>query len=246
MEKQLDYLLKVLIDEKDEIIYIPNDFNSKKRLLRALMNIRPPKPIDDDYLKIQDLFLQSQNQVADTDFKSGLNVWQGDITTLNVDAIVNAANSKLLGCFHPLHNCIDNIIHSKAGVQLREECNEIMIRQGFDEHVGDAKITKAYNLPSKYVIHTVGPAISPNRLPTQEECKQLASCYRSCLNLADEHNLDSIAFCCISTGVFNFPQKKAAEIAVETVKNTPHNVDKVIFDTFLDSDFLIYNNLLGD
>lgn len=247
MEKteQLDYLLNTLIQERREVIDIPSDFEAKKNLLRALMNTRPPMDISEEYLKIQDDFLTSQNKVADANFNEGINLWQGDITTLAVDGIVNAANSKLLGCFIPLHNCIDNIIHSKAGIQLRNECNKIMELQGSDEEVGRAKITKAYNLPSKYVIHTVGPAIPKYSGVGEKEIKQLENCYKSCLAIADQWNLESLAFCCISTGVFNFPQQKAAEIAVNTVKNTETNVKSIIFDVFLDEDYLIYKKLLG-
>lgn len=171
--EQLDFMLKTLIDELEKPIDVPVDFKSKKELLRALMNIRPPRKISEEFLNVQNKFLQGQNEVAATNFRKGINLWQGDITTLKVDAIVNAANSRLLGCFISLHNCIDNIIHSKAGIQLRLECKEIMDKQGCDEEVGDAKITKAYNLPSKYVIHTVGPAISSDARVTKKDCELL-------------------------------------------------------------------------
>ena len=171
-------------------------------------------------------------------------LWQGDITTLKVDGIVNAANSKLLGCFIPQHNCIDNVIHSSAGVQLRDECNRIMQMQGHDEAVGKAKITGAYNLPSRYVIHTVGPQIPYGSQPTVEDCEDLKNCYLSCLEIASENELESLAFCCISTGVFNFPQDLAAEIAVGTVneylKSNETSLKHVIFNVFTDSDYLIY------
>ena len=163
-------------------------------------------------------------------------LWQGDITTLKVDAIVNAANCKLLGCFIPQHNCIDNVIHSAAGVQLREECSRIMEIQGHDEEVGKAKITGAYNLPSNYVIHTVGPQIPYGAEPTPEDINDLRNCYISCLEIADHHNLESIAFCSISTGVFNFPQDKACEIAVKTVNEylneNETGLKHIIFDVF--------------
>ena len=175
-------------------------------------------------------------------------LWQGDITTLKVDAIVNAANSKLLGCFVPLHNCIDNVIHSSAGLQLREECNKIMEMQDRDEEVGKAKITSAYNLPSKYVIHTVGPAIPQGLKPSGKDCEALANCYKSCLEIATSYKLESLAFCCISTGVFNFPQKLAAEIAVKTVEDyldlNETTLENVIFDVFSDDDYSIYKDLL--
>lgn len=245
LNEQLEFMLNTLINEIEKPIDVPIDFNSKKDLLRALMNIRPPRKISEEFLNIQNQFLQSQNIVSNTNFKKGINLWKGDITTLKVDAIVNAANSRLLGCFIPLHNCIDNIIHTKAGIQLRLECKEIMDKQGCEEKVGLAKITKAYNLPSKYVIHTVGPAIPQDSKVTKKDSKLLASCYKSCLELADSYNLKSIAFCCISTGVFNFPQNQAAKIAVETVKNTENNLDSIIFDVFTDEDYFIYKELLN-
>jgi len=178
-------------------------------------------------------------------------LWQGDIVTLKVDAIVNAANSKLLGCFIPHHNCIDNIIHSAAGLQLRDECSRIMKSQGVDEEVGKAKITDAYNLPSKHVIHTVGPAIPQGSRPSDKNMEELASCYRSCLEIANRYNLESIAFCCISTGVFNFPQDLAAEIAIGTVeeylKSNETTLKHVIFNVFTDESYMTYKELLfGD
>ena len=222
------------------------------------MNVRMPLPISDEFLKIQDEFLSgetlnksltSPSQIAEV--KGRLMLWQGDITTLKVDAIVNAANSKLLGCFIPQHNCIDNVIHSAAGLQLRDECSKIMLNQGVDESVGKAKITGAYNLPSRHVIHTVGPQIPQGLKPSKKECNDLASCYRSCLDIANYHNLKSLAFCCISTGVFNFPQDLAAEIAVKTaedyLKSTETSLEHVIFNVFTDTDYVIYKKLLfGD
>lgn len=176
--------------------------------------------------------------------KGKIKLWQGDITTLKVDAIVNAANSKLLGCFIPQHNCIDNVIHSAAGVQLRDECNRIMQMQGHDEAVGSAKITGAYNLPSKHVIHTVGPQIPYGEYPTDRDCEDLRDCYLACLEIASRYKLESIAFCCISTGVFNFPQKLAADIAIKTVEEylntTETTLTDIIFDVFSDDDYLIY------
>jgi len=176
-------------------------------------------------------------------------LWQGDITRLRVDAIVNAANAQMLGCFHPLHRCIDNAIHSAAGVQLREECHQLMQQQGHLEPTGTAKITKAYNLPCRYVIHTVGPII-PDGIPTVAQQQQLASCYRSIMQLADEHRLESVAFCCISTGEFRFPNDLAAEIAVKTVKDyfTEHpetNIKQVVLNVFKDVDREIYERVLA-
>lgn len=248
-------MIKYLIDERNEDIKIPDDYQSRNDLFRALMNTRPANPIGDDFLKIQDEFLSSKinsknlTGVSDICRSNGkLMLWQGDITTLAVDGIVNAANSKLLGCFIPLHNCIDNVIHSSAGIQLRLECDEIMKMQNHDEKIGDAKITDAYNLPSKYVIHTVGPAIAHGLLPSKKDKEKLANCYKSCLKLASEYHLESLAFCCISTGVFNFPQKQAAEIAVKTVSSyldeNKTSLEYVIFDVFSDEDYLIYKNLL--
>ena len=177
---------------------------------------------------------------------SRLVLWQGDITTLKVDAIVNAANSALLGCFRPLHSCIDNIIHTRSGIQLRLFCDDIMRRQGHEEPTGQAKITPAFNLPGKYILHTVGPIIyGPLR---KQDCEALASCYRSCMKLAVENGCRSVAFCCISTGEFHFPQEKAAEIAVQTVTsflNAQKSDIRVIFNVFKDEDLHIYQKLLG-
>jgi O-acetyl-ADP-ribose deacetylase (regulator of RNase III) len=251
----LDFLVGYLIDERGENIDVPNDFSSKRALLRSLMNVRPPMKISDEFIKVQDEFLTAETLGKDLTSVEDINevrgkimLWQGDIVTLKVDAIVNAANSKLLGCFIPQHNCIDNIIHSSAGVQLREECNRIMQLQGCDEDVGKAKITSAYNLPSKHVIHTVGPAIPYGSMPTDENRGELASCYKSCLDIASANNLESIAFCCISTGVFNFPQDLAAEIAIETVeeylKDNETTLKHIIFNVFSDESYMIYKKLL--
>ena len=256
--QQIDFLLSYLIDERDELIDIPSDVGDKKNLLRALMNVRPAKPISEEFLEVQDEYLTnemlSKDLVSVADIKESkgrLMLWQGDIVELKVDAIVNAANSQLLGCFIPLHNCIDNVIHSASGIQLRLECNRIMEAQGKSEDVGKAKITGGYNLASKYVIHTVGPAIPLDSNPTDSDCKKLSSCYNSCLEIASSYNLKSIAFCGISTGVFNFPKKPAAEIAVKTVskylKNNETSLEHVIFNVFDDDSYSIYKNLLfGD
>lgn len=256
--EQLDYLVKYLIDERGEKINIPEDYHSKRALLRSLMNVRPPMEISDEYLKIQDEFLTAETLSKDLtgvddiiEAKGKLMLWQGDIVTLKVDAIVNAANSKLLGCFIPHHNCIDNIIHSSAGLQLREECNRIMKSQGADEEVGKAKITDAYNLPSRHVIHTVGPAIPQGSKPSDKNMEELANCYRSCLDIANQYKLESIAFCGISTGVFNFPQDLAAEIAISTVEeyleNNETTLKHVVFDVFTDESYRTYKRLLfGD
>ena len=254
-EEQLDYLINHLIDERKESIEIPQDYQSKRNLLRSLMNVRMPLKISEEFLKVQDEFLTAETLDKDLtsvedikDVSGKIMLWKGDIVTLKVDAIVNAANSQLLGCFIPLHNCIDNIIHSSAGVQLREDCYKIMQLQGHDEESGKAKITGAYNLPSKYVIHTVGPAIPYGSKPSKSDCEALESCYISCLKIADEYNLESLAFCAISTGVFNFPREKAAEIAVNTVRNyldsNESGLKHVIFDVFSDDSYTTYRNLL--
>ena len=173
-------------------------------------------------------------------------LWQGDITTLESDAIVNAANSGMLGCFHPLHSCIDNCIHTFSGVRQRLECNKLMQKQGYEEPTGQAKITPAFNLPCKWVIHTVGPIV--NVKLEQRHCELLKSCYNSCLKIAEENGVKSIAFCCISTGVFGFPKREAAKIAVKTVKEYKEKTKsdiKVIFNVFKDEDREIYENILG-
>lgn len=234
---------------------IPDNEEAQKRLLRSLMNIRPPRPVSEAFLKIQDEYLGeavAEKGVTDSaslpasSLDNRLVLWQGDITTLKIDAIVNAANSALRGCFVPCHSCVDNIIHSVSGIQLRLACDRIMNEQGHDEPAGRAKITPAYNLPSEYVIHTVGPIVSGPL--TDQHCRQLADCYRSCLEIAAENGLKSIAFCCISTGEFHFPQKKAAEIAVRTVTdylNRDSRIGKVVFNVFKQEDYDIYKGLLG-
>lgn len=223
-------------------------------LLRALMNIRPPQAVSAEFLQVQDAFLQEMiaergiTSIGElTPVQDKLYLWQGDITTLAADAIVNAANEALLGCLHPLHGCIDNIIHSLAGIQLRLACQKLMLAQGHPEAAGQAKITSAFNLPSRYVLHTVGPIIT-GRVTAKDRCS-LASCYRSCLDLAEQYQLESVAFCCISTGVFHFPNQQAAEIAVNSVRQwlpKAQYVQKVIFNVFKDEDRVIYEALLGE
>jgi len=255
-DEQRLYLINYLLNEdrRYQDIQIPDDETNQKNLLRALMNVRLPAPIDSSFLDIQDDYLQEENKNDITDCEAlnpvashpQMYLWQGDITTIKADAIVNAANSGMTGCYQPLHNCIDNCIHSKAGIQLRLKCDEIMTQQGYEEPTGQAKLTPAYNLPCQYVIHTVGPIVN-GRL-TQAHCDLLASCYLSCLKIADEHNAKSIVFCCISTGVFMFPAKRAAMIAVETVKHylsdTKSDI-KVIFNVFSDKDRMIYDSILN-
>lgn len=242
-------------DPRYREITIPPEAQEQDTLLRSLMNVRPPKPLGTDLLQLQDTYLsvqQAQKGIVESDLLPPLRddpqlfLWQGDITTLRVDAIVNAANSGMTGCYVPCHNCIDNCIHSAAGIQLRLACAELMAQQGHPEETGQAKITPAYNLPCRYVLHTVGPIIQ-KRLTRQDEAL-LASCYRSCLALAEQYGLRRIAFCCISTGEFRFPNERAAEIAVETVKTyqkQQHSDLEVIFNVFKDKDAALYRSLLG-
>lgn len=252
-EKRL-FLIQSLLKERPEYrdMGIPADTNSQRQLLRGLMNIRAPQHTDWAFLKTQDTYLQAETSakgitdIADlAPIQPGLYLWQGDITTLKCDAIVNAANSGMTGCYIPNHRCIDNAIHTFAGVELRLACAELMEQQGYPEPTGQAKITPAFNLPCRYVLHTVGPIISGR--VTKADKELLASCYRSCLALAAENNLESVAFCCISTGEFHFPNDLAAQIAVETVKqfmNRKTSVKKVIFNVFKDLDKTIYEKLL--
>ncbi|MBT9775091.1 protein-ADP-ribose hydrolase [Clostridium sp. MCC353] len=254
-EKRL-FLIHALMNEMPEYkdIRIPKDQTGQKQLLRSLFNIRPPYPARKEFLDIQDEYLTERVKERGVTDAAGLKpskvndriyLWQGDITTLKCDAIVNAANSALLGCFQPCHSCIDNIIHTFSGVQLRIRCNEIMQAQGHEEETGTAKITPGYNLPCKYVLHTVGPIIYGT--PNQKDCELLAGCYRSCLELARAHGIESVAFCCISTGVFHFPQDQAAEIAVKTVTEfleSDQTVRQVIFNVFTGQDLEIYRRML--
>ena len=252
MMNRLDYLIDYLLKEDPRYseMQIPEDLQGKRDLFRALRNVRWPKPVSEEFLRLQDEELRAQLQEKGVVELPNvpMQIWQGDITRLKVDAIVNAANSQMLGCFHPLHKCIDNAIHSAAGVQLREECYQMMLQQDHEEPTGQAKITKAYNLPCKYVIHTVGPII-PTGIPNPLQKEQLASCYRSIMQLADENHLESVALCCISTGEFRFPNGLAEEIAVRTVKDysTEHpdcSVKQVVFNVFKDVDKEIYQRIL--
>lgn len=254
-EERRLYLIRELLREQPEYagMEIPADEQEQKDLLRSLFNIRMPKPVSSSFLEIQDAYLREETrQKGITDLadlspvQEGIYLWRGDITTLRCDAIVNAANSRMLGCFCPCHGCIDNAIHTFSGIQLRTACGELMRQQGHEEETGKAKITPAYNLPCKYVLHTVGPIIHGGL--TGKDRKLLASCYRSCLELADRNGIQSIAFCCISTGEFHFPNDRAAEIAVQTVKayraQTGSKME-VIFNVFKEIDFDIYRRLLG-
>lgn len=249
------YLIQKLAEENPEYrkMRIPIGAGEQKRVLRSLMNVRMPAAIDEEFQKIQDEYLREENEKRGIvtlseieEIQPDLMIWQGDITRLKVGAIVNAANSGMTGCYYPCHNCIDNCIHTYAGIELRNYCNDLMEEQGGEEPTGQAKITPAFNLPCDYVIHTVGPIVQGPL--TEEHEHLLASCYRSCLELADKNQAESIAFCCISTGVFMFPNRRAAEIAVETVKNYKEKTNskiKVIFNVFKDEDDDIYKRILG-
>lgn len=248
-------LITELLKELPEYgsIKIPTNETEQKKLLRSLFNIRMPLPVSDDFITIQDEYLREETRVKGIKSLDDLEpihtdiyLWQGDITTLACDAIVNAANSEMLGCFCPCHCCIDNAIHTFAGVQLRLKCAEIMKKQGHKEETSKAKITPSYNLPCKYVLHTVGPIVKGSL--TQQDCDLLASCYLSCLELAEQNCIKSVAFCCISTGEFHFPNVTAAEIAIKTVKDFmkhSHSKIKVVFNVFKDMDYEIYRELLG-
>ena len=246
---KLDRLIKILCDERGEGVS-PLDEKQKADCFRALCNIRPPMPVSAEFLSLQDEYLtERKNECGIVDvekfaYTDDISLFKGDITTLNADAIVNAANSAMLGCFHPLHNCIDNAIHTFAGVQVRLDCNDIM--KGTEAENGEVIVTKAYNLPSRFIFHTVGPVVYGR--VTKENEADLAKCYLNCLAKADEMKLKSIAFCCISTGVFGYPKEEAAQLAVKEVqeykKQTASDI-KVIFDVFTEEDYAIYRRILG-
>ena len=260
----IDFLIDTLLNEmddltKNEILSLTDD---KKKILRALMNIKEPGSLSDEFLAIQDKYLKEEiDNIGITDVddlksvarfasnsivnKDKIYLWKGDIISIKADAIVNAANKKMLGCRLPLHYCIDNTIHSFSGLQLRNECNEIIENQGYDEPTGIAKITKGYNLPSKYIIHTVGPIVY--RDLTEKHCNMLESSYLESLKIAEEYKLNSIVFCSISTGVFNFPKDIASIIALKTVDkflNNNNYINKVVFNVYNDQDYEIYKNNL--
>ena len=250
-ERRIALIQFLLAERQERNIPLPSSEAEQKRLLRGLMNVRSPHPIGQEFLQLQDEYLQEeQRRRGVTDWRTlspirdGLYLWRGDITMLRCDAIVNAANSAMLGCFYPCHGCIDNAIHTFAGVQLRLYLDEQMKEQGHDEPVGQAKLTPAFNLPCRYVLHTVGPYVG-SRL-TEAHWAQLASCYRSCLETAEQHGLENVAFCCISTGEFHFPREEAAQIAIQTVQTyQKHSAIKVIFNVFQESDERLYQRLLG-
>lgn len=251
----IDYLLNENIDAKGKVMQYKRDTAREKlALFRGLCNVRPPEPVTEQFIAVQDAFLTQWNTERPLtslndleDAQPQIYLWQGDITSLAVDVIVNAANSDFLGCTQANHDCIDNFIHTRAGVALRLECDAVIKAQGLREPMGKAKITKAYNLAANNVIHTVGPYIDGRGVSPLKE-KLLASSYRSCLALADEHQQGTIAFCCISTGEFNFPNERAAEIAIQTVKaylSDTGSALNVIFNVFKDEDLHIYQSLLG-
>ena len=262
--ERLDYLVEEF--KTDSVRYkdltTPSDTEGKRQLLRSLMNIRMPKEMPEEVLKVQDEYLSGRVQEkgvvrlsdipAIKDSNNILSIWQGDITRLKVDAIVNAANSQMLGCFVPMHTCIDNCIHTFAGIQLRAECSRQMKKmrarygRDYEQPTAVPMLTDAYNLPAKKVVHIVGPIVQDELTPELEE--DLADCYTNTLELCAENNLRSVAFCCISTGVFHFPNKRAAEIAVHTVKEWleahPGKMDRVIFNVFKDEDRRYYESEL--
>ncbi len=259
-KEQIQFLIHSLLEEmpeyRSQAAMFSKEDTSQRQLLRSLMNVRPPMPLSPDFLAVESELLSSEAQekgiidvlsLPGSPFDPKLSLWQGDITRLKADAIVNAANNALLGCFIPCHGCIDNAIHSAAGLELRNECQEIMKVQGHPEETGKAKLTKGYHLPAKFVLHTVGPIIY--RQVTEKDRKLLESCYRSCLETAASHHLESVAFCCISTGEFRFPNDLAAQIAVTTVeeflRSENTSIRKVVFNVFKDFDKEIYSNLLG-
>lgn len=256
-EEQVRFLINILLDEqpryREQAALFSADAASQRRLLRSLMNLRPPLPLKREFLAVQDELLRAEAvekgivriEELEPAAEPDLYLWQGDITRLAADAIVNAANSALLGCFVPCHGCIDNAIHSAAGLQLRDECARIMRAQGREEPTGQARLTGAYNLPAKHVLHTVGPIVQDR--VTERDRQALKSCYESCLRLAAERQLTSVAFCCISTGEFRFPNREAAGIAVAAVREFLRRGGgvKVIFDVFKDADLRIYEGLLG-
>ena len=260
-KKRLDYLIEKFKSESEEYknLDIPNSIEGKRKVLRSLMNMRLPKPMPDNVLEVQDEYLKERAaekgivEISDIIvIKDKLSIWQGDITRLKVDAIVNAANSQMLGCFVPMHTCIDNQIHTFAGVQLREECNEQMkmlkkkYKSNYEQPTAVPMLTDAYNLPAKKVIHIVGPIVSGEL--TIEHEKELENCYKNTLDMCAENGLKSVAFCCISTGVFCFPNKRASQIAVNIVKQwlieNPDKMDRVIFNVFKDEDKRYYEELI--
>jgi len=265
-DERLDWIVKELCIDSVEYKDLEVRAEDRRKIMRSLMNIRIPKPISKEFLEIQDEFLKQesiekgiimlddiptmkQEYHSNHPFADKISIWQGDITRLQVDAIVNAANAQMLGCFVPCHSCIDNAIHSAAGIQLREACFQYMKQKrnesrNYEEPTGKALLTRAYNLPSSYVIHTVGPIVRNRLDETRKE--ELRSCYQSCMDVAIKHEIRSIVFCCISTGEFHFPNKEAANIAIEVIENKlrefPYRFDRVIFNVFQERDLKLYVN----
>lgn len=249
------WLIRALLDERQggRTIAVPARASEQRDLLRALMNVRPPEALADEKLNIQDVYLQQRllerggaTDAGTLPYRNRVAIWRGDITLLKADAIVNAANSQMLGCFVPGHRCIDNAIHTYAGMQLRLACAGLMCKQGHEEPTAHVKVTSAFNLPSNYVFHTVGPIV-PGHKPGPREELLLRRCYTSCLEEATHQGLGTLAFCCISTGVFGYPQEAAARVAIDAVRHHLDHNDpdlKVIFNVFLASDEAIYCNLL--
>ena len=244
----LDRLIQILCEERGETVPSISD-KQKPDLLRALCNVRPPMPATKEFLRLQDEYLSQRTKergIVDVNgfvYRNGIALWRGDITRLNADAVVNACNPALLGCFHPLHNCIDNVIHSAAGVQVRLDCNAVM--HGGEEPNGRVKVTKAYNLPSRYIFHTVGPVVYGS--VTKQNRRDLESCYLTCLNVAAEMKFKTLAFCCISTGEYRYPKDEACRLAVQTVKKwklQTGNSLKVIFNVYLKEDEALYEREL--
>ena len=260
-EERLDHLVEAFKADSGEYrdLKTPDDAEGKRRILRSLMNIRMPKTLPEDVLRVQDEYLKARAEEKGIvvlseipEIRDGMSIWQGDITRLAADAVVNAANSQMLGCFIPMHTCIDNCIHTFAGVQLRAECARQMdlmrlrFGQNYEQPTAVPMLTDGFNLPAKKVIHVVGPVVQGDLTPALE--KDLADCYRNTLDLCAEHDLKSVAFCCISTGVFHFPNRRAAEIAVETVvswrRDHPGFPVRVIFNVFKDEDREYYEREL--
>lgn len=250
MKNASGYLIKYLLAERNLDISVPHGEKERYDLFRALCNVRPPMPVTAEFIKVQNGYLTArvaEKGITDVNglvYENNISLFKGDITTLNADAIVNAGNSQMLGCFHPLHGCIDNAIHSASGIELRLECNKIM--NGREAENGEVIVTKGYNLPCKYVFHTVGPIVYGE--VTEKNEKDLEKCYSACLDKADELNLKTIAFCCISTGEFGYPKEKACAVAVKTVKDRLAKMKsniKVVFDVFTGEDYDVYKRLLG-
>lgn len=270
-KQRLDYLVESFKNEATEYrrVRIPDDMEGKQHLLRSLMNVRMPKPVSSEVLSVQDIYLRGralekgivnisemptvrESLGSSHPFADNISIWQGDITCIASDAIVNAANSQMLGCFIPMHTCIDNCIHTYAGVQLREDCarrmNSLRLKFGddYEQPTAVPMLTNAYNLPAKKVIHIVGPIVQYELTPALEE--DLSDCYRNTLDLCKDNGLKSVAFCCISTGVFHFPNKRAAEIAVQTVTEwlaeNQGAMERVIFNVFKDEDKRYYEEFL--